>query len=318
MERILGVDFAHLQEGDENEVQEYFRQYCRFFREMTYDTVSFEVCVTDILPGHGAIMGGRPGPIQNRIDFEEYPWDELPLLFWRKAERQYMALSQAMPQGMKAVGGIGNGVFEIAEDLVGYEHLSYMQIDDPELFTDLYTRIGDLLVKLWRQFLRRFAEHYAVCRFGDDLGFKTSLLVRPETIKKHIIPQYRRVVDLVHQAGRCFLWHSCGCIFEIMEEMLAVGIDAKHSNEDVIAPFDIWIKKYGSRIGLLGGFDVDLLCTGKSDDIKHRIIEDGQRFRNSAKGYAIGSGNSIPDYVPVDGYMTMVEAVQIIRENERR
>ncbi len=28
-----------------------------------------------------------------------------------------------------------------------------------------------------------------------------------------------------------FLLHSCGCIFEVMEDILATGIDAKHSNE---------------------------------------------------------------------------------------
>ena len=43
-----------------------------------------------------------------------------------------------MPVGMKALGGIGNGVFEISEDLVGFENLAYMQADDPELFEALY------------------------------------------------------------------------------------------------------------------------------------------------------------------------------------
>ena len=38
---------------------EFFAHYNRFFHEMTYDTVSFEVCITEILPGHGAILGGR-------------------------------------------------------------------------------------------------------------------------------------------------------------------------------------------------------------------------------------------------------------------
>ena len=54
---------------------------------MTYDTVSYEVCITEILPGHGAIMGGK-GPIQNRADFERYPWDELPARYWALAEPQ--------------------------------------------------------------------------------------------------------------------------------------------------------------------------------------------------------------------------------------
>ena len=64
MERILGVQFADLLSGDEADLQEFFTHYNRFFKEMTYDTVSAEVCITTILPDGGAIMGGRPGPIQ--------------------------------------------------------------------------------------------------------------------------------------------------------------------------------------------------------------------------------------------------------------
>ena len=45
-----------------------------------------------------------------------------------------------------------------------------------------------------------------------------------------------------------------------MHDVIDLGIDAKHSNEDIIAPFDEWIARYGERIGLLGGIDVDLLC----------------------------------------------------------
>jgi uroporphyrinogen decarboxylase len=68
MEQVLNVQFGGLIEGDDTDLDEFFMQYCRFFQVMTYDTVSFEVTITDQLPGHGAIMGGRPGPIQNRND----------------------------------------------------------------------------------------------------------------------------------------------------------------------------------------------------------------------------------------------------------
>ena len=49
MERILGASFAGLIEGDAADVDEFFRRYCRFFEKMTYDVVSFEVCITDVL-----------------------------------------------------------------------------------------------------------------------------------------------------------------------------------------------------------------------------------------------------------------------------
>jgi uroporphyrinogen decarboxylase len=316
MERILGIDFADLEYGNDTDTQEFFHQYCHFFKEVTYDTVSYEVCITNLLPGHGAIIGGKAGPIQDRNDFERYPWDQLPELYWQKAEKQFVALGEMMPEGMKAIGGIGNGVFEISEDLVGMEYLAYMQVDDPRLHGDLYQKIGDLMCTLWGKFLDRFADTFAVCRFGDDLGFKSGLLLSPKTIRSHIMPQYKRIIDLIHSRDKPFLWHSCGCIFDIMDEMIEMEINAKHSNEDQIALFDKWIELYGSRIGLFGGIDVDILCRENPEEIKRKVIEDGQRFRQLANGYALGSGNSIPDYVPIDGYMAMVEAVKYIRENE--
>jgi uroporphyrinogen decarboxylase len=314
MEMILNTQFNGLDlTGDDRDRKEFFTQFCRFFKEMTYDTVSYEVCITEILPDSGAIMGGRPGPIQNRNDFIKYPWDELPEKFRNVAEPKFSMLAKCLPEGMTALGGVGNGVFEISEDLVGFEYLAYMMVNDPELYADVYRKIGDLMVKIWSQFLERFSDSFAICRFGDDLGFKTNTLISPAMIRQHIFPQYKRVIDLIHQANRPFLWHSCGNIFNIMDDVIELGIDAKHSNEDAIAPFQRWIDLYSKHIGLLGGIDVDLLCLSKPEDIYKRVLELGQEYRRKANGYALGSGNSIPDYVPVEGYLAMIRAGQDLR-----
>lgn len=282
---------------------------------MTYDTVSYEVCIGGTLPGHLALYGGQ-GPIQSRADFNAYPWNELPLLYWRHARPRLDALVAALPPGMMAVGGVGNGVFELAESLVGLEHLPFMEVDDPDLYADLFRAIGDLMCAIWKEFMPRYGPYFAACRFGDDLGFKSSLLTNPVTVRGHILPQYRRVIDIVHTGGGRFLWHSCGCIFEIMADMIDLGIDAKHSNEDSIAPFNRWITDYGGRIGLLGGFDMDFLCINTPDIIYDKVLELGRRFRKSAQGYALGSGNSIPAYVPTENYLAMIRAAQTLRQEE--
>ena len=99
-----------------------------------------------------------------------------------------------------------------------------------------------------------------------------------------------------------------------MEDIMDTGIDAKHSNEDEIAPFEEWINRYNDRIGLFGGIDVNKICLNSPEDVYRVVLEDGRRFRNMTKGYGLGSGNSIPEYVPVDGFMAMVDAVKKIRE----
>jgi uroporphyrinogen decarboxylase len=151
---------------------------------------------------------------------------------------------------------------------------------------------------------------------GDDLGYKTATLIEPDTIRKYILPQYKRVIDIVHASGKKFLLHSCGNIFEIMEDIISLGIDAKHSNEDEIAPFEKWIKLYSSRIGLFGGIDVNILCLNNPDEVFRIVLERGMKYRGMARGYGIGSGNSIAGYVPVDNYLAMVEAVKEIRRKE--
>lgn len=299
-------------------IRAFWKNYCRFWKEMTYDTVSFEAGICGLLPGSGAILGGRPGPIQTRADFERYPFDEYPERFWKYWTPHLDALGEALPDGMRALGGCGNGVFEISEDLVGYEYLCLLMFEDPDLFADLYARIGDLMAGLWDRMLTDYGDLFCICRMGDDLGYKTSTMISPEIIREFILPQYKRIVDRVHQAGKPFLLHSCGCIFSVMDDLIGgVGIDAKHSNEDQIAPFSNWIERYSDRIGLFGGIDLDLLCRSDPKTARATISRLGKRFRDTARGYAIGSGNSIPNYVPVEAYLAMVEAAKDIRKMEK-
>ncbi len=298
-------------------LNEAFKIYTNFFRQTGYDVVTFEQCITAASPVKGALMGGN-GPIQNRAELNAYPWKKIPDLWYDMAAANFEALGKNMPKGMKAIGGVGNGVFEIAEDLVGLEFLPFLQMDDEDAYADLYKRIGDLMQTIWSRFLQEFGEIYCVCRFGDDLGFRSSLLTMPATIRDHIIPQYRNIIDLVHSYNKPFLLHSCGCIFEVMDDLLAIGINAKHSNEDAIAPFDKWIELYGAKIGLFGGIDMDFIVSSSPEKIRDIATEKAERYYRTANGFAIGTGNSIPDYVPAQNYLAMLEAVNMVREQQYR
>lgn len=295
---------------------EYYKQYVDFWYEMTYDAIAFEASMCEIYPGHGAIFGGMAGPIQNRADFEKYPFDEIPDIFWAKYKNHFDALREVLPPGMKYYGGVGNGIFETSEDLVGYEYLCMLQFDDPELFSDLFVRIGDMYMKIWTRLIESYSDMFVFFRMGDDLGFQTSTLLDPATYRAHIFPQYKRIIELIHKAGKKFLLHSCGNIFSIMDDLISLGIDAKHSNEDNIAPYSEWVERYSQRIGLVGGIDVNTLCLKKYDEILEEVYVKVKKFRKEANGYAVGSGNSIPDYVPVEGYQAMIDAVKRIREEE--
>lgn len=316
MERVMNERFAALYDGDEADQREFFRHYCAFWKAMGYDTVSFECIISSAMPGSGSLYSHSAPAIQNRADFEAYPWDEIERIFFERYAPKYALLQEALPEGMKAIGGPGNGVFECVQDVVGYESLCLLSYDDPELYADLFKRCGEVFVRIWQRFLAQpYADAYCVHRFGDDLGFRTNTLIAPDEIRAHLIPTYKQVIDAVHAAGKPFLLHCCGAIFPVMEDLIAAGIDAKHSNEDQIAPFSTWVNDYGDRIGNFGGIDLNLLYFADRAAIREAVAS---VIRGSVDrgGFALGSGNSIPDYIPVEGYLAMIEAANEFRATQ--
>ena len=317
MDQILGTDIRSLWlegwNGDDASLREFMHQYIGFYRAMGYDYVNFDMNIGSFLPGSGALLGERPGVIQDRDDFSHYPWSDVPELFAGKTDRLFSAFVDALPKDMCGIGGPGNGIFECVEDLVGYQSLCYIKADDFDLYADLFKAVAHANYAIWARFLKRYGTAYGVCRFGDDLGYKSGPLLVPDDIRTHLIPGYRRIADLIHDYEKPFLWHSCGNIFEVMDDVIEhAGIDAKHSNEDNIAPFCVWVDRYGDKIGNFGGVDVDVICQKDEQTIKHYVLDILHHCENHG-GIAIGTGNSVPDYVPVAGYLAMIDTVREYR-----
>lgn len=313
MEKVLGLKFGHLMEGNFEDKKIFFKHLCYFYKLMGYDVVIMERWAGQAMPGSGALAGLKEGVIKNRQDFNDYPWDKIPKLFFERYEEDYMALKAMMPTGMKALGGVGNGVFECVQDIVGFTQLSYISIDDPELYKDLFEKVGDMLLEIWDQLIDKYDDVFCVYRIGDDLGFKSTTLISPVDIQTHIVPQYKRIVARIKETGKPFLLHSCGSIFDVMDDFInEVGINAKHSNEDQIAPFMTWVEKYGDRIANFGGIDTDRLCSHNTEDLQAYIVNLLESLKDEP-GIAIGSGNSIPDYVDLDKYLIMNETVRRYR-----
>ncbi|MCL2664438.1 MAG: hypothetical protein FWE82_02385 [Defluviitaleaceae bacterium] len=315
MEKITGKNFSGLLSGSKADKKEYFSNAWEFYRHMGYDCMSFECCITSVLPHGGCLGSHRESVIHSYDDFLRYPWDEVSDIYFNAFADIFDALRDTMPPGMKAVGGVGNGVFECVQDLLGYMNMCFIKSDMPELYEGIFKKTGEMILSIWQKFLPLYGDIYCVLRAGDDLGFKSSTLISAEDIKNLVVPAYKKIIESVHAQGKPFLLHSCGNIFDVMLDMINIArIDAKHSNEDQIAPFTEWVKRYGNRIGNFGGMDTDAVCRLSYDDIRayvKDVLDECMALGGS--GIAFSSGNSIPDYVPADKYIEMVSAVRRYR-----
>lgn len=315
MTAVSGIEIKGGTTGNNrSDTVEYYKSYNKSFKVLGYDTTSFEICAAGYMPGSGSLGGHKEGEIRDRADFDRYEWDKIPGIYLEKSAFALECMREAIPAGMKLVGGVGNGLFECVQDITGFMDLCYIRNDDPGLFGLLFEKVGDMLYAIWDRFLDMYDDMFCVYRFGDDLGYKMSPMLTPDDVRSHIVPGYAKIVGLIkRKTGKPFLLHSCGNIFEVMDDIIDVAkIDAKHSNEDVIAPFSEWVRRYGHKIALFGGIDTDALCDVSGIDIEGYVKEVVAPVIDKP-GIAIGSGNSITDYISPERYAKMNEMVRQMR-----
>lgn len=169
---------------DFGDAKSLYTDYCNFFKNMGYDTVSFECGVVDILLEGGRLTGHRDPIITSVEELDKYPFEENIERFKKAYYPIMKTLIGCLPDGMKLVGGVGYGVFEVVQDLVGYENLCLIKYDDPTLYRLLFQRVGDMMFAIWKDFLKNFADGYCVLRFGDDLGINPIPCSRKTTLSK--------------------------------------------------------------------------------------------------------------------------------------
>ena len=236
------------------------------------------------------------GVIHDRETFEKYPWPDPEETDWDILER----LKPHVPDGMKLLICTQGGVLENLVSLMGYEDLCFTLEDDPELLKEITDAIGSRLLRYYELGLQH--ESVGAAMVNDDWGFNTQPFLAPKHMREFIIPWHRRFVQTIHAAGRPAILHSCGELKLLWDDIIDdLKFDGKHSYEDAILPVEEAYEKYGSRIAILGGIDVDFLCRATPDAIYRRCKAMIERTQ-SRGGYGLGSGNSIPDYVPAESF----------------
>jgi len=135
----------------------------------------------------------------------------------------------------------------------------------------------------------------------------------PRDMRKFVFPYHKRIVECIHAAGKPVILHSCGHFARIIEDVIEdMQYDGRHSYEDGILPVEEAYELYHDRIAILGGIDVDFVCRASPEKVYLRSREMLERAAGRG-GYALGTGNSVPDYVPDSGYFAMLRAALDLR-----
>ena len=314
-EEILGRAWVDPAPGDRAGLEAYLDNFIAFWRGLGYDFVRFEESLPfaeyEVVGPDACERGGarhwrdmRRGAVTGWEDFERYLWPAVT----PASLANYEYLATHLPEGMGLVACHAGGMYEHLSAIFSYEGLCYALFDQPELVAAVAERLGEVMLSFYRQLIE--LPNLIAVFPGDDMGFRSATLIAPEALRRLILPWHKRFAALAHGRGLPYFLHSCGNLGAIMDDLIEdVRIDAKHSFENAIMPVGEFQTLTGGRIGVLGGIDVDVLARAAEDEVRAEVRRTIETCHPRGR-FAIGSGNSIPSFIPVENYLAMVDEAQ--------
>lgn len=214
----------------------------------------------------GLIVLVKPGVVSipaeigtTLTDRDVWEKEYLPRLQW-EAERIDTSLFESLKddsQRQLPVGLHCGSLMGYMRNLLGVEELSYLYVDDPELYEEIANTLAGLCYQSVKAILETGAK-FDYAHFWEDICYKNGPLVSPEGFRQIIGPHYRKITNLLKEHGVDIVSVDCdGWIDTLLPIWLENGVNTMFPIEvgtwnASIAP---WREKYGKDLRGVGGMN---------------------------------------------------------------
>ena len=160
-------------------------------------------------------------------DLDHYPWpDPADPQRIKGIKEEAKRLFETTPYAL-TLNGFSETFFGLPSWLRGHQQFYMDLILNPEFVEKLLDR----LLSYWKQLaeiaLELVGEYVQVVRVADDLGMQTGLLISPQLYRKYIKPRQKEFYSFIKQRTKAkLLIHSCGSIYQVIPDLIEIGIDA--------------------------------------------------------------------------------------------
>jgi uroporphyrinogen decarboxylase len=225
----------------------------------------FGILCEEVKEGIRSIPHFLEFPIKDRPTWEAFR-DEFLVINddWRvKSEQEIEAIARRLRSSEYPVGiHFGSFIGKI-RDWVGFENLSYLTHDDPDLVEEMIAHLTELMLTHLPPYLDKIEYDYA--SGWEDIAFNSGPLVSPKTFRNIILPYMKPVMRMLRQHGIDVIYTDCdGNIGALLPLWLEVGLNCMFPVEIRAGNDPVQIRMdYGRDVLMLGGFDKFALLKSK-------------------------------------------------------
>ena len=207
----------------------------------------------------------------NPADVDKFDWPDPAKYINPELCRQVV---EDVPEGYAVMGVVWSAHFQDACAAFGMETALIKMMLEPEMFRAVIDRITDFYLKANEIFYEATRGKMHAVLIGNDFGSQNSLMVDPALLKESV---YKGTGQLIAQAksyGLKVVHHSCGSIYDIIPDLIDLGVDVIHPIQALAARMEPQRLKDDFETSYCGGVDAQhLLVNGTPAEIRAKVKE---------------------------------------------
>lgn len=202
---------------------------------------------------------------------------EYPLKDWRDFDRLHIPNIHDPKrwENVKTARARAGDKFLLGHGVSIYERLHFIRGLE-NTWIDLFESCDELcgLIDILVEHNLVAIRHYAEAGFdgiitGDDWGLQNRLMIAPDHWRAIWKPRYARIYEAAHDAGLFTFLHSCGYIVDILDDLIEIGLDVVHMDQQENMGLDVLGGRFGGRITFFAPVDIQkTMIYGSLDDIR--------------------------------------------------
>jgi len=180
-------------------------------------------------------------------------WDQLNIPDVNAPHRweRMVGAREAVGEKFLLAGGIS--IYERVHFIRGLENTWEDIYQEPENLC----RLIDLLTEMNLVAIGRYGEAgmdgFIFC---DDWGLQDRLMIHPDKWREIWKPRYARIYAAAHEAGMLTFLHSCGHIVDILDDLIEVGLDVIHMDQQENMGLELLGERFGGRLTFYSPVDI--------------------------------------------------------------
>jgi len=209
-----------------------------------------------------------------------------------------------------AVMASGPSVFQHPTFLRRIDNLLMDMAAEPEMAHYIMDRFTDYYLDYYDRMLTAAKGKIDILRTADDMGMQHSLFISAEMFRTFVKPRLKKLVDMAHSHGVKFMFHSCGAILPLIDDLIEIGVDILDPLQAAAEGMEPQVLKdgYGSRLCLHGGICTQyLLPQGSPEEVRSEVKRRIEIFGKGG-GYILSPCHVLQNDVPTANIVAMVDA----------